>query len=188
LVNFVSDSATNLYFGTADAALKFVTESADAASSTMKATLNAIITDAETRFPGVLKLYQDISGYIEDLSIKFQEYFKGTIWAKLYEYYLCIDQANTFTEAVKKTVKAVKKKADQIVTAVGSGVLLPIADILVALLCNWTGFKKAILLFIQASTQPSIVKSYEFWGKGMGALIYTIGSAKTIQDALGSKK
>jgi hypothetical protein len=119
--------------------------------------------------------------------VKFRDmifaFFHGPLWAKIMQIYECVKSAINFVSTIKEIIENVIFKVTTIISSVALGPigLLPIADIILSLLCNWNKFAKAIDFFKAASDQTNPITKYEQWGKGVGGLIFAIGSSQTIK-------
>jgi hypothetical protein len=182
----VFNDAKNAIFSSSDQAYQFVAGKVTMAKDKVKAAMNKMVQDAIAKFPQAVEVFQKIAEYIKALAEQVQKFFQSPLFKRIKELLDCVISLATFASNIKTTITNVITKVKDIVTATGSLpplALAIIADLILALLCNWEKFAKAIGNFTTASAQTDKIKVFEYWGKGIGGLFEAIGSSETIKNA-----
>jgi hypothetical protein len=187
-INAITDAfeaGKNAVFSTADQAMGFVSGQVQIAKDAFKKATEQLIEHAIKNYPEAVAVFQKIAEYLKGLAEQIQKLLQLPLFKRLQEIYKCWTSLKDFKKKTKQTIDAVLLKVKTVVEATA---MLPpaglavIADILLACLCNYEKFAKAIGHFTTASAQTDPLKIYEFWGKGIGWFLQTVGSSETIKQ------
>jgi len=179
------DSIGSTLFQSAEDAYNFVASGARMAKDAIKAATKRVVASAVANFPGPVAAFQAIADYIKSLVDRVKLFFQSDTWKTIKAVFDCLNAAVAFASEFKEAIMGVISKVKEIIVSVATLsplALAALADIILALLCNWDKFAKAVEWFTKASAETVPVKSYEFWGRGIGGIVNAIGTAPTIKE------
>jgi hypothetical protein len=171
-------------FSGVEAAYHFVASGVSMAAKAIKKGVTAIVDWAAEKYAAAVASLQAIADYLTSLVNKIKSFFQGSLWTRIKNIIMCIKSAKALGSVIYEVVKSIVGKVKSIVKAVTMGPvgLAALADIILALLCSWADFAKAADFFVQASAETNKIKAYEYWGRGLGKILYIIGMARTLSE------
>jgi len=134
----------------------------DDAGKTLSAPLNQIVDFAKAFSNGI------------------REILKGKMFQEFKKFADCALKVGIWGTGIARVVIGVYSKITAIsagLAAGGAGVFLPLADIMVGLVCKWKDFVKAIGYLIQGINSSKTVQRWMYFGRFFGRMLFAFATA-----------
>jgi len=126
------------------------------------------------------KVWNFIKAKANEIATKVKDFFSGDYMTKITTFIGCVKSAVTAGKNIAAVVQGFITKVNTITAAAGTGpgLVVPVVNLIIDLVCNYDQFKTAVDDLIKAVGEKSDKpKRYNYIGRFIGGLINAVGTA-----------